>query len=94
MWLIGVILGVAVGAAILAFIFWLRNNGVQAKWYEWLIGIIGVLLVLFAIQNFFGSLAEFESGAGSMYLLVTGLPGVILGALAWILIQRRQRTAG
>ena len=92
--LLGVILGLAIGAGILAFVFWARNNNVQTKWYEWLIGIIGVLLVLFAIQNYFASLAEFEAGAGTLYLLIAGLPGIILGALAWILVQRRQRTAG
>ncbi len=83
--------GLLVGAAILALVMWLRNNNVEAKWYDWVIGIIGLLLLLFTIQNFFGSQAELESSAASMFLLVTGLQALILLAVAWQLIARRQR---
>ena len=94
MWVMGIILGIGVGAGILAFVIWSRNNKVQAKWYEWVIGIIGMLLVLFAIQNFYGSLIEKEPEAANMYLLLNGLPGIVLGAIAAALIWRRQRAAG
>ena len=93
MWVMGIILGIGVGAGILAFVFWSRNNKVQAKWYEWVIGIIGLLLVLFAIQNFYGSIIEKEPEAANMYLLLNGLPGIVLGAIAAALIWRRQRAA-
>ncbi len=91
MWLI---IGLVAGAAVLALVLWLRNRDIKATWYEWLIGVIGLLLLMFTIQNFFGSQAELESTAASMFLLVTGLPAIILLAVAWQLIARRQRAAG
>ena len=91
MWLI---VGLAAGAGVLALVMWLRNRDIKVTWYEWLIGVIGLLLLMFTIQNFFGSQAELESTAASMFLLVTGLPAVILLAVAWQLIARRQRAAG
>ena len=62
-------------------------------WYEWLIGIIGVALLLFTVQNYFGSQAELEPKVANMFLLVTGLPALILLAVAWQLWARRKKTA-
>jgi hypothetical protein len=90
MWLI---IGLVAGAAVLGLILWLRGKDVSVKWYEWLIGAIGLLLLLFTIQNFAGSLAELESTAANMFLLVTGLPAIILLAVSWQLIARRQRAS-
>ena len=88
MWLI---IGLVAGAAVLALVLWLRNRDIKVSWYEWLIGVIGLLLLMFTIQNFAGSLAEIESTAANMFLLVTGLPAIILLAIVWQLIARRQR---
>ncbi len=88
MWLI---IGLIAGAAVLGLVLWMRNMAVTVKWYEWLIGAIGILLLLFTIQNFAGSLAELESTAANMFLLVSGLPALILLAVAWQLVARRQR---
>ena len=90
MWLI---IGLAVGAALLRLELWVRNKGLAVTWYDRLVGAIGLLLLFFTIQNFFGSQAELESTAASMFLLVTGLPAVILLAVSWQLIARRQRAA-
>ncbi len=88
MWLI---IGLVAGAAVLGLMLWMRGKDISVKWYEWLIGAIGILLLLFTIQNFAGSLAELESTAANMFLLVSGLPAIILLAVAWQLIARRQR---
>jgi hypothetical protein len=88
MWLI---IGLVAGAAILGLVLWMRGKDIAIKWYEGLIGALGVVLLLFTIQNFAGSLAELESTAANMFLLVTGLPALILLAVAWQLIARRQR---
>jgi hypothetical protein len=90
MWLI---IGLIAGAAVLGLVLWMRGRDVSVKWYEWLIGAIGLLLLLFTIQNFAGSLAELESTAANMFLLVTGLPALILLAVSWQLIVRHQRAA-
>jgi hypothetical protein len=89
MWLI---VGLVVGAAILALALWSNNRGVSIKWYDWVIGVIGLLLLLFTIQNYFGSNAELEPTAANLFLLVTGLPAIILMVVAWQLITRRART--
>lgn len=53
----------------------------------------GLLLLLFTIQNFFGSFAELEPTAAWMFWLVTGLPAIILLGVAWQLAWRRNRAA-
>ncbi len=80
------------GAGLAALIVWLRSSSVEVKWYEWLIGIIGLLLLIFTIQNFAGSFAEFNRTAAWLFLPITGLPALILLAVSWQLIARRQRT--
>ena len=88
MWLI---IGLVAGAALLALVLWLKGRDIKVAWYEWLMGLVGLLLLLFTIQNFTGSLAELEPTAAYMFLLVTGLPSLILLAVAWQLVARRQR---
>jgi uncharacterized membrane protein len=88
MWLI---IGLIVGAAVLGLTMWLKGKGLSLSWYEWLIGAVGLILILFTIQNFFGSQAEVEPNAAMMFLLVTGLPGLILLAVAWQLAARRSK---
>jgi uncharacterized membrane protein len=88
MWLI---IGLIAGAAVLGLVLWMRGKDVAVKWYEWLIGALGLVLLLFTIQNFAGSLAELESTAANMFLLVTGLPAIILLAVSWQLVARHQR---
>lgn len=88
MWLI---IGLVAGAAILGLVQWMRSKNVSLTWYEWLIGIVGLALLLFTIQNFFGSFAELEPTAAWMFLLITGLPSLIFLAVSWQLIARRQK---
>lgn len=92
MWLF-LIAGLLIGGGILLLVQWIRNNDVKVTWYDWLIGISGFVLLLFTIQNFFGSYAEREPGAAIMFLPILGLPALILLAVAWQLIARRKRAA-
>ncbi|MES0328998.1 MAG: dehalogenase [Dehalococcoidales bacterium] len=85
-------IGLIAGAAVLGLVLWLQSKNVAVKWYEWLIGGLGLALLLFTIQNFAGSLAELESTAANMFLLVSGLPAIILLAVSWQLVARRQRS--
>ena len=82
LWLIiGFILGVA--------LLWMRGKNVSLTWYEWFIGAIGILLLLLTIQNFVGSLTEPEPRVAWMFLLVLGIPAVILLGLTWGLAAKR-----
>ena len=88
-----IIIGIIVGALLIWLGIALSNQKRPLSWYEWLIGIIGVALLLFTIQNYFGSQAELEPKAANMFLLVTGLPALILLLVAWQLWVRRKKMA-
>ena len=87
MWLV---IGLIVGAGLLWLVQWMKSKNMAFKWYEWLLGVIGLAMLLFTIQNFFGSQAELEPKAASMFLLVTGLPAVILLVLTGVLAARHK----
>lgn len=87
------IIGLMLGALVLGVVWLLKAKNLNFKWYEWVIGIIGLGLLLFTIQNFLGSLEELEPQAASLFLLVTGLPSLVLLAIAWQLAVRRTKRA-
>jgi len=89
-----VIIGAVLVAGLFAFGLWLRSRDVRLTWYEWLMGVIGLLLFLVATQHFFGAMSENFPYAAWMGLLVLGLPALILLAIAWWLPWRRHRAAG
>jgi hypothetical protein len=76
-----------------ALIFWMQSRDIGLTWYEWTIGVIGLLLLMFGTINFFGSFAEQEETAGWMFLLFFGLPALILLVLSWQLAARRIRAS-
>ena len=75
MWMLA---GLALGAGLIFLIVWLRGCGIKVAWYEWLLGVLGVALILFAYQNFQASVAENHPKVPGMFLLVFGLPGLII----------------
>ncbi|PPD58137.1 dehalogenase [Dehalogenimonas etheniformans] len=90
MWLV---IGLVLGALLIWLVSFMKSKGMAFRWYEWIIGIIGLALLLFTIQNYFGSQAELEPKAANMFLLVTGLPAVIFLAITWQLVIRHKKTA-
>jgi len=88
------IIGLVIGAGLLTLALWLHSRKIAVKWYEWLIGALGLLLLLFMIQNIAGSIAEMETIAAWQFLWLIGLPSLILLALAWWLPWRRHRKTG
>ena len=89
MWLV---VALILGFAVTALVFWMRSKGIKMTWYEWLIGIVGLLLVLFAAQNFLEVTDELNPTAASRFLLFVGLPGLILMVIAWQLTLRSNKT--
>ena len=87
------VFGLVLGAVILALVLRVRTRKISLTWYEWIMGIAALILVLLVIQNFVGSIAEEETRAAWMGVLFLGIPAVILGVLAvrlpW---QRRIRS--
>ena len=90
MWFIAALL---IGGLVVGLWFWLRGRGTNLTWYEWLIGIVGLFLVLFTFQNYINSQAELNSTAANYFLLITGLPGLVLIALSGLLAYRRIKAA-
>ena len=92
MW-IWIIFGAVIAAVVIAMVLWLRSKNISLTWYEWLIGIVGFLLLVFTVQNTWGSFAELESSAALWMWIVTGLPAIILMVIASTLVYRRSRSA-
>lgn len=86
MWLL---MGIALGAGLLFLVVWLRGRGIRPAWYEWVLGLLGIALLLFAYQNYQASVAELQPNAPGKFLLVFGLPGFILLILAVFLVWLR-----
>ena len=87
------IIGLVIGAGLLTLALWLHSRKIVVKWYEWLIGALGLLLLLFMIQNIVGSIAEMETTAAWQFLWLIGLPALTLLTLAWWLPWCRYRRA-
>ena len=78
--------GLLVGAAILAAALWLRSRGFSIKWYEWLLAVVGLMLLTFSLQNYWATSSEhWSSGTPLTFLLVFGIPAVVLLLIAVIL---------
>lgn len=83
----------ALAVGITLFIQWSRRRGIRIAWYDWLMGLLGLALFLFTVQNFVGSFLESEPQAGWMFLLFPGLPSLMLIGIAALAIWRRSRAA-
>jgi len=83
------IIGLILSVGLLVLILFLRTRKITVKWYEWLIGAVGLLLLLFTIQNFSGSLAEHEEFAAWTFLWLSGVPSIILICISILLPWRR-----
>jgi len=81
------------GAGITALVFWMRNRGISVTWYEWLLAALGIIILLFTIQNFYSSFLEAESQAAWMFLLFPGLLGLLFIGIVYGLVIRRRRAA-
>ncbi|AII61466.1 hypothetical protein [Dehalococcoides mccartyi] len=85
------LIGAVVAIGIYEFVKWLRRNGIKAIWYEWLMGAVGLVLLLLGIQHFFGAMSELFYFAAWMGLTIIGVPALILMLVAWQLIARRAK---
>ncbi len=68
--------------------FYHRSQQIKVTWYDRVIGGIGGILLLIAMWNIVdvrGDLADTR-----LFILMTGLPAVILMMLAWLFIVRRR----
>jgi uncharacterized membrane protein len=83
------IFGMIAGAALMGLVLFLSMKGIAVRWYEWLLGALGLVLAVWAVNDFFASIAEHNEAAGRTLLWILGIPAVILLALAVFLPWRR-----
>lgn len=84
------LIGLAIGVILLAMAWWLKNNKIAVKWYDWLIGITGLALLMYAISNL-TSFAASENSAPLIIFLIIGLPSIVLISIAGLMPWMRHR---
>ncbi len=68
--------------------FYHRSQKIKVTWYDRVIGGIGGILLLVAMWNIVG--VRESTTDVRLFILITGLPAVILMMLAWLFIVRRR----
>lgn len=81
------------GAAI-AMALYFAATKLSLTWYEWVLVGLGLILILFSVQNYVMFGVEFEARAQGMFLLLFGLPGLILAAVGFVLPYLRLNKEG
>lgn len=79
LWLI---LGILLGAGLTWLVYGIRNGKIEVKWYQIILGVIALAMLLLTIENYIGFKEEMEPQAANFLLWAMGLPGAILGLLA------------
>jgi hypothetical protein len=85
------IIGLAVGAALMWLVLWLQSKEITIRWYEWLLAGLGFVLLVWAVNDYFGSIAEHNQAAAGVILGLLGTPAIILLGMAVFLPWRRIR---
>ena len=65
---------------------------IMATWCGLLIGIVGLVLLLFAVQHFFGAMTELSRSLLDRAHALSEFPAVILLLVAWQLVSRRAKS--
>jgi len=87
------IVALIAGAAVMALVFLLRSRNIRVSWYEWLLGIVGLLVLMFTAQTYNGFTAEAANDAAATALWILGIPALILMSVAAFLAWRHNRSA-
>ena len=92
------ILGLVIGAVLLGLVFWLQRKEIIVRWYEWLLAALGFVMLIWTVNDFFGSMAEYNEAAARIFLWMLGTPALILLGLAvflpwWRIRRNRNATA-
>ncbi len=87
----GFTIGLVLGILLLTLVLWLNGRKIVIRWYEWLLGALGAVLLLWAVNDYFASVAERNEYQGLMLLWMLGVPGLLLLGLAVFLPWWRRR---
>jgi hypothetical protein len=88
-----ILLGFVGVIATATLVLFLIQRKIIVRWYEWILGAIAIALLFLSIQHYFGSLNEYEPRAGAFGLALLGVLAIIIAALDFQLVWRRNRKA-
>lgn len=71
---------------------WFIAKGISVKWYEWLLGGLGVIGIIATAQHSIATFLERAPHTFGPGLALFGIPTVLLFAVAGQLIWRRNRS--
>ncbi|BAZ97967.1 MAG: dehalogenase [Dehalococcoides mccartyi] len=91
--LIWAVIGFVLGIGATLLYQSIRNQRISVRWYEMLIGAIGLVMFFFGLQNFLTGFAEFASHASLIFLLIVCLPGLLLFGLAFRLASMHKNVS-
>ena len=77
-------------AALAFLVFYVINKKISVKWWEWVLFAAGILLLIFALQNFVGANLEGESKPAWMFAWTLGIPAIVLLIVPIVLVQMRK----
>jgi len=69
--------------------FWLFNANksgrITVKSYQWVLGIIALVMLLLTIENYINFQKELEPVAANFMLIALGIPGLLVASLIWLI---------
>ena len=80
-WFWYVVIGFLMGSCSVYVLATLNAMDVTLLWYEWILGVLFMLLFMFMGQTFIASFKEFEPRAAWMTLVFMGIPDIVIGAV-------------
>ncbi len=91
MTLLWVIVALVLGVGGTLLLGWIRRSNMKPNIWVWLLGAMGLLLVLMALQHYVGTMEEMLPTAALWGAMIFGIPGLILLAVAALrLLAARQ----
>ncbi|MDW7673323.1 MAG: hypothetical protein SCK28_02180 [Bacillota bacterium] len=78
--------GIVIGYILSVLVSKVKAGQLAVKWYQWVLGVLGTVLLLFTIQNYLAlKNLEFNAKAASYTWSVFGLPALVMFALIWVI---------
>jgi hypothetical protein len=80
-WFWYVVAGFVMGSASVFIVTKLNAMDIDLIWYEWILGVLSMLIFMFMVQTFIASFKEFKPRAAWMTIVFMGSPILLIGAI-------------
>ncbi len=67
------------------------NRNIRTIWYDWLLGLVGITLLLFGFQSIYAAFQEKMPQAALMFVLLPAFPALIILVVVFMQVFRRYR---